>query len=221
MRVPGHRAGRTAHRPALRRSREEDIRIVDITCARDPRPRHRGDADGGNPRRRPGHEEAVSIHVEHDNPAQRLYQRLGFRHVDTYGVYHLLEWRSTQEGAASAAPQPGAIGDRSPRRDQRAVHGPRLADLRSGQGAPGHAVSRRAGERDRRLAAARRCARLRVASASPSQAGKTPRREPFALYFLGPPSPILPQAIYTLRGDAVTFDQLFIVPVGRNGEGTV
>ncbi len=53
-----------------------------------------------------------------------------------------------------------------------------------------------------------------------SQAGKTPRREPFALYFLGPRSPILPQAIYTLRGDAVTFDQLFIVPVGQKGEGT-
>jgi hypothetical protein len=53
-----------------------------------------------------------------------------------------------------------------------------------------------------------------------SQAGKTPRREPFALYFLGPRSPILPQAIYTLRADAVTFDQLFIVPVGQKEEGT-
>jgi hypothetical protein len=46
------------------------------------------------------------------------------------------------------------------------------------------------------------------------------RHGPFALYFLGPRSPILPQAIYTLRGDAVTFDQLFIVPVGQKGEGT-
>lgn len=35
----------------------------------------------------------VSIHVEHDNPARRLYDRLGFRHVDTNGVYHLMEWR--------------------------------------------------------------------------------------------------------------------------------
>jgi ribosomal protein S18 acetylase RimI-like enzyme len=34
----------------------------------------------------------VTIHVEHDNPARRLYDRLGFRHVDTNGVYHLLEW---------------------------------------------------------------------------------------------------------------------------------
>ena len=35
----------------------------------------------------------VTIHVEHDNPAQRLYDRLGFQHVDTSGVYHLMEWR--------------------------------------------------------------------------------------------------------------------------------
>ncbi len=35
----------------------------------------------------------VSIHVEHDNPAWRLYDRLGFQHVDTNGVYHLMEWR--------------------------------------------------------------------------------------------------------------------------------
>ena len=36
---------------------------------------------------------SVSIHVEHDNPARHLYDRLGFRHVDTNGVYHLLEWK--------------------------------------------------------------------------------------------------------------------------------
>jgi GNAT superfamily N-acetyltransferase len=37
---------------------------------------------------------AVTIHVERDNPARRLYHRLGFRHVDTTGVYHLLKWRA-------------------------------------------------------------------------------------------------------------------------------
>ena len=46
------------------------------------------------------------------------------------------------------------------------------------------------------------------------------RREPFALYFRGPRTPILPQAIYALRGDAVTFEQLFIVPVAQKEEGT-
>jgi hypothetical protein len=47
-----------------------------------------------------------------------------------------------------------------------------------------------------------------------------PRREPFALYFRGPRTPILPQAIYALRADTVTFEQLFIVPVGQGEEGT-
>lgn len=34
----------------------------------------------------------VGIYVEHFNPARRLYDRLGFRHVDTNGVYHKMEW---------------------------------------------------------------------------------------------------------------------------------
>jgi ribosomal protein S18 acetylase RimI-like enzyme len=35
---------------------------------------------------------AVTIHVEGFNPALRLYQRLGFQHVDTNGVYFLMKW---------------------------------------------------------------------------------------------------------------------------------
>lgn len=34
----------------------------------------------------------VRIHVEHENPAMRLYQRLGFRRVEKQGVYFLMEW---------------------------------------------------------------------------------------------------------------------------------
>ena len=34
----------------------------------------------------------VGIYVEHFNPARHLYDRLGFRHVDTNGVYHKMEW---------------------------------------------------------------------------------------------------------------------------------
>ena len=48
----------------------------------------------------------------------------------------------------------------------------------------------------------------------------TARRDPFSLYFLGPPSPVLPQAIYTFRGDTTTFETLFIVPVDQDGEAT-
>jgi ribosomal protein S18 acetylase RimI-like enzyme len=35
----------------------------------------------------------VSVHVEINNPAQRLYARLGFRPVEDKGIYLLLEWR--------------------------------------------------------------------------------------------------------------------------------
>jgi GNAT superfamily N-acetyltransferase len=34
----------------------------------------------------------VTIHVEAYNPALHLYQRLGFRQVDTNGVYLLMRW---------------------------------------------------------------------------------------------------------------------------------
>ena len=53
-----------------------------------------------------------------------------------------------------------------------------------------------------------------------SQAPNPAPRDPFTLQFLGPRSPILPQAIYALRGDRVSFEQLFIVPVGQTGAAT-
>jgi ribosomal protein S18 acetylase RimI-like enzyme len=34
----------------------------------------------------------LRIHVEHFNPARRLYDRLGFQEIETNGVYHLMEW---------------------------------------------------------------------------------------------------------------------------------
>jgi len=34
----------------------------------------------------------VQIHVEQNNPAMRLYDRLGFRQVEDQGVYHLMRW---------------------------------------------------------------------------------------------------------------------------------
>lgn len=42
----------------------------------------------------------VGIHVERNNPALRLYQRLGFQHVDDYGVYFLMRW--SPDSVASA-----------------------------------------------------------------------------------------------------------------------
>jgi ribosomal protein S18 acetylase RimI-like enzyme len=42
----------------------------------------------------------VSIHVEKNNPAMRLYHRLGFAKAEDKGVYDLMEW-SPEAGAAA------------------------------------------------------------------------------------------------------------------------
>lgn len=38
-------------------------------------------------------EKPLTIHVEKQNPAMRLYRRLGFETVEDKGVYDLMEWR--------------------------------------------------------------------------------------------------------------------------------
>jgi len=37
----------------------------------------------------------LTLHVEPENPAQRLYQRLGFRLIEHRGVYDFLGWRAS------------------------------------------------------------------------------------------------------------------------------
>lgn len=51
----------------------------------------------------------VSLHVERENPAQCLYQRLGFRVVRDAGVYLRMDWRPTP-GGAGRLNLPAAIG---------------------------------------------------------------------------------------------------------------
>lgn len=88
--VDGEPAGRlyVDRRPA-------DIRIVDIALL----PEHRGRGVGGeligrllDEARERG--ASVSIHVEHGNPARRLYERLGFEPVEERGIHVLLTWRA-------------------------------------------------------------------------------------------------------------------------------
>lgn len=38
----------------------------------------------------------VRIHVEKNNPAMRLYQRLGFELLEDKGIYELMEWRPAE-----------------------------------------------------------------------------------------------------------------------------
>jgi ribosomal protein S18 acetylase RimI-like enzyme len=70
-----------------------EIEIVDIALL----PQFRGGGLGTRLLRdilREGEESGrpVRIYVENFNPARHLYDRLGFQHVDTNGVYHLMKW---------------------------------------------------------------------------------------------------------------------------------
>jgi ribosomal protein S18 acetylase RimI-like enzyme len=82
--------------------REDELRIVDVALL----PEHRGAGIGGAILRRLLAEAAASgkpvrIHVEHLNPALRLYERLGFRRTGGDGIYFLMEWTA---GAGEPAP---------------------------------------------------------------------------------------------------------------------
>jgi ribosomal protein S18 acetylase RimI-like enzyme len=70
-----------------------EIEIIDIALL----PQYRGAGLGAGLLRdilREGEESGkpVTIYVEHFNPARHLYDRLGFQHIDTNGVYHLMKW---------------------------------------------------------------------------------------------------------------------------------
>ena len=77
--------------------RSDEIRLIDIALMTD----HRNRGLGTNILQQlfeiaGSRDLAVRIHVEKNNPAYRLYQRLGFRMLEDKGVYDLLEWRDTR-----------------------------------------------------------------------------------------------------------------------------
>lgn len=59
-----------------------------------------------------------------------------------------------------------------------------------------------------------------VSSRRPTRRAPTAKRAPFALYFLGPAEEIVPQGMYRFRSESMTFDQLFIVPIGQDDKAT-
>ena len=74
--------------------RDDEIRLIDIALL----PDHRGGGLGHSLLEALQDEGAESglplrIHVEKNNPAYRLYLRLGFRTIKDKGVYDLLEWQ--------------------------------------------------------------------------------------------------------------------------------
>ena len=74
-------------------ARHDEIRLIDIALL----PDHRGAGLGGRLMKGVlARGEAtglpVQIHVEHNNPAMRLYDRLGFEKVEEQGIYWLMRW---------------------------------------------------------------------------------------------------------------------------------
>lgn len=85
--------GESAGRLYVHRSRDE-IRLVDIALL----PNWRGMGIGSQLLQElmdeaRGDGLPLRIHVEKQNPAYRLYRRLGFRAIEDKGIYDLLEWR--------------------------------------------------------------------------------------------------------------------------------
>jgi ribosomal protein S18 acetylase RimI-like enzyme len=74
--------------------REEEHRLIDIALLPEFRGKGLGESlmrDVLDEARDAG--KLVRIHVEQNNPAMRLYKRLGFEKIEDQGVYYLMEWR--------------------------------------------------------------------------------------------------------------------------------
>jgi ribosomal protein S18 acetylase RimI-like enzyme len=85
--------------------REDEVCIVDIALL----PEHRGAGIGGTLLRSVLAEagKPVRFHVEKNNPALRLYRRLGFAPVGDTGVYFRMEWQpASARGPAPQAAEP-------------------------------------------------------------------------------------------------------------------
>lgn len=75
--------------------REDEIRIVDIALL----PQYRNQGIGARLIKDVLADATkrglvVRIHVEHNNPAMNLYDRLGFKKINEEGIYWLMEWKN-------------------------------------------------------------------------------------------------------------------------------
>jgi len=81
----------------------DDIRVLDITLLDTWRAQGIGSTLLGALLAEAGaNGQRVTIHVEVNNPALSLYHRLGFRQIETRGLYRLMEWRAP---APASTPQ--------------------------------------------------------------------------------------------------------------------
>lgn len=73
--------------------REQEIRIIDISLLPDYRRHGIGQKMlQALLQEASQSDKAVTIHVEKNNPARSLYDRLGFREMEDQGVYFLMQW---------------------------------------------------------------------------------------------------------------------------------
>jgi ribosomal protein S18 acetylase RimI-like enzyme len=87
-------SGRPIGRLYLARLSDE-IRVVDVTLVPDARGRGIGTAlIGAVLAEAAGAGLAVRLHVEQWNRAMGWYERLGFRRLETRGIYEFMEWRA-------------------------------------------------------------------------------------------------------------------------------
>lgn len=85
--------GQPIGRLLLDRGHPADLRVVDIALLPEARGRGLGQAFLAAVQEEARSEgKKVSIHVEQENPAKRLYNRMGFRDISQSGPYWLLEW---------------------------------------------------------------------------------------------------------------------------------
>lgn len=85
--------------------RDDEIRLIDIALLPDMRRNGIGGAlmrkvlEQGRRADKP-----VRIHVEKNNPALRLYHRLGFESIEDQGVYYLMQWTPEARTSESSTP---------------------------------------------------------------------------------------------------------------------
>lgn len=83
---------------------EDEIRIIDIALL----PDYQGRGIGGAYlreiiERAAASGRGVGIHVERNNPAMKLYERLGFERIHDEGVYWFMRWRAQNDQEKTAS----------------------------------------------------------------------------------------------------------------------